>query len=228
LLKDISLTIPEQEFVVILGKNGSGKSTLLKCIAGILYPEEAELYVLGKKAFDNRTALTKELGILFGQRSLLFTDLKAIDYLQLLKKIYGLSDHSFHERIHMVDQFLSCKHLLEKQVRGMSYGEKMKIELLSIILHTPKILILDEPFVGLDPSAQQNLLRFLQFYKEAYQVTILLTTHQFLDILTLADRAIVIEKGVITYNGSVDQLFDYYLKKKIIKVLFADPFIIPI
>jgi len=221
LLKDINIQIQKNQFVVILGRNGSGKSTLLKCISGMIFPEEGSIKVMGIDSFKNRTKLSKNMGIMFGQKSLLFTDLRAIDYLNLLKKIYSISEDSFLEMIDLVDMFLPCKDLLDKQVRGMSYGEKMKIELLSILLHKPQLLILDEPFVGLDPSSQKNLLEFIQHYKIVYKATILLTTHQSLEVLNLADRAIILDAGKKTYDGEVNRLLESYSNKKIVKVHWA-------
>lgn len=223
LLNNINLDIKEGEFVAILGKNGSGKSTLLKSIAGILYPDQGRVEIKGNSTFKHRTSLVREIGIFFGQKSLLFTDLKAIDYLNLLKKVYGLSDEEFLSMVDLLDKYMPCKNLLEKDVRGMSYGEKVKIEILSIIIHNPKLLILDEPFVALDPASQKNLLLFIMHYRKTYDATILLTTHQFLDVLEKVDRAVIIDKGEITYDGKVDRLVESYYKKKILYVIWENP-----
>jgi ABC-2 type transport system ATP-binding protein len=224
LLNDIDLTIYEGEFIAILGKNGSGKSTLLKCIAGMIYPDKGFVKVNGKNSFKNRSFLTKKTGIFFGQKSLMFTDLRAIDYLNLLKKIYDLKDEEFDFMLNMVNDYMPCIDLLEKEVRGMSYGEKVKIEILSIVLHQPSLLILDEPFVGLDPASQNNLLQFIKEYRKKFKATILLTTHQYLEVLSTVDRAILIDKGVKTYEGKVDKLLESYYQKKIIHVKWQTSF----
>lgn len=221
ILKDISFSIQENEFVVILGKNGSGKSTLLKCLSGIIYAERGRIFVDGQNPFKNRNVTLKKIGIIFGQKSLLFQDLEAIDYLKLLQKTYDLTDEVFENSVNMIDSFMPCRDLLSKPVRGMSYGEKMKVELLSIILHRPKILILDEPFVGLDPHSQNKLLEFLIFYKKEYEATILLTTHQLLDVLKFADRTIVMKDGGVVYDGNVNNLVAPYFEKKLIQIKWA-------
>lgn len=223
LLNDIQLDVKEGEFIAILGKNGSGKSTLLKCIAGIIYPDKGLVKIEGKNSFEHRSTLMKKIGIFFGQKSLLFTDLRAVDYLNLLKKIYDLKEEEFQFMFEMVNRFMPCENLLNKEVRNMSYGEKVKIEILSIVLHKPTILILDEPFVGLDPSSQRNLLHFIQEYRKTFHATILLTTHQFLDLLFVVDKALIIDKGVKTYEGIVDKLTESYGKSKIIYVQWANP-----
>jgi len=223
LLDQVNLEVMGGEFVAILGKNGSGKSTLLKCIAGMIHPNQGDVFIFGKNSFKHRSVLTKEMGIFFGQKSLIFTDLRAIDYLNLLKKIYGLNEEEFKFMFNMVDRHMPCSDLLEKEVRGMSYGEKVKIEILSIVLHKPKLLILDEPFVGLDPASQNNLLQFIHEYRKSFNPTILLTTHQFLEVLSQVDRAVIIDKGKKTYDGKVDQLVESYYKKKLISVTWAKP-----
>jgi len=218
ILKEINLSIDENEFVLVLGKNGSGKSTLLKCISGILYPNIGKIKVLSQNPFQNRVLLSSKMGVLFGQKSLLFTDLLAKDYIQLLRKLYGLSEKEFDEAIAFVDHHLPCLDLMEKRVRGMSYGEKMKLEILSVVLHYPEILILDEPFVGLDQKSQRDLLDFILEYKKNYNATILLTTHQYLEVLQAADRAVVLEQGRIKYNGKISEVMLRYTNKKMVHV----------
>lgn len=152
---------------------------------------------------------------------MLFPDLRVVDSLRLYQKVYGVCEEQFTEMVNFADQFLSTNRLLEKHVRRMSFGERMRCELLSVILHKPQLLILDEPFVGLDPIAQQGLFEFLNTYQQSYKATIVMTTHQFLQSLEGAEQVLVLDSGHIRYNGVMTDLFMGYANRKEIKVQFS-------
>jgi ABC-2 type transport system ATP-binding protein len=222
LIDNISFDIFENEWVVILGKNGSGKSTLLKCLSGVLYPQMGYIKFFGKDPWKNRYEVIKNIGVLFGQKSMLFPDLRVKDSLTLFKKVYDLTDSDYKQMLDFADEYLSIESLLEKSVRRMSFGERMKAEFLSIIIHKPKVLILDEPFVGLDPNTQQKILTFLVEYKRRYGCTIILTTHQFLEIISQADRTIVLHGGKLTFNGKLEKIFEKYNYRKVLSIKFSN------
>lgn len=221
ILHEVSLVVDQGEWLVILGKNGSGKSTLLKCISGILNPTSGEVKVFGLNPWRNRIQVTRRMGILFGQKSMLFPDLRVIDSLRLYQRVYSVEDRQFDEMLSFAHSFLGTNSLLELNVRRISFGERMRCELLSTILHKPDLLILDEPFVGLDPIAQKGLLDFLNAFQKTYHVTILMTTHQYLQSLQNAKQVVVLDAGKVKYSGGYD-LFMRFANRKEVRVHFSE------
>ena len=155
-LKDINLTIPDGEIVALLGHNGSGKSTLLKCITGVIKPTLGTIDFDGVDSFKHQRTLVPQIGVVFNQKPSFIVDLTVMDNLHYFKAIYDVSDQDFEDRLAMVDKHLSIRSLYQKQYRKLSFGERVKCEIASVLLHQPKYLFLDEPTIGLDYSAKKG------------------------------------------------------------------------
>lgn len=165
-VKDISFTIDEGEFVGFLGPNGAGKTTTLKMLSGILYPTSGEANVLGHTPWKRQPQFQKQFALVMGQKNQLWWDLPAMESFILNKEIYEVSDTKFRETLDELSELLDIKHLLDVQVRKLSLGERMKCELVAALLHSPKVLFLDEPTIGLDVVSQNNIREFLKKYNK--------------------------------------------------------------
>lgn len=217
-VKSISFEIERGEFVGFLGPNGAGKTTTLKMLSGIIHPDSGSARILGFEPWQREAEYQKQFSMVMGQKSQLWWDLPAIESFLLNKAIYEIGDQDFQSRLDELTELLEAKGLLNKQVRQMSLGERMKCELIASILHRPKVLFLDEPTIGLDVVAQKNIRDFLRRYNEKNKTTILLTSHYMGDILKLCKRIIIINKGKIIYDGLIRTLIDQYADSKIITV----------
>lgn len=203
-LKPTTLSIERGQIVGLVGANGAGKTTLLKILSGLIFPTEGEALVLGYRPYDRKSEYLRQISILLGQKAQLWWDLPAADSFSLLSSIYSLDRaqakkdwQELAERLHCVDQ-------LHVQLRRLSLGERMKMEIIGSLLHRPKVLFLDEPTIGLDVLAQKTIRTFLTSYVEEHQPTIILTSHYMDDISSLADRLLLISQGAIVYDGSMD------------------------
>lgn len=205
-VRDLSFTIEEGEAVGYLGPNGAGKSTMIKMMTGILVPTAGDIRVLGAVPHEARKENARQIGVVFGQRSQLWWDLPVMDSFDLHKYIYKLPDEAFRTNLDFCMGLLSIHEFAQKPVRQLSLGQRMRVEIAMALLHEPKILFLDEPTIGLDVMAKDQIRQFLRTVNREKKVTIVLTTHDMKDIEEICPRMIVVNKGNLVYDGSVEEL----------------------
>ncbi|KSV58275.1 ATP-binding cassette domain-containing protein [Acetivibrio ethanolgignens] len=215
-LENIELEIKEGEVIALLGHNGSGKSTLLKCICGVLKPTSGEVLIEEKNSFKYRKQLIKNMGVIFNQKSSFIIDLSVSDNLKFFKAIYNLSDNTYEKNFNYLNSFLDINELLEKPYRKLSFGERVKCEIISILLHDPKYIILDEPTIGLDYNAKKGLYNLINELKKNGK-SIIITTHEVDYIEGVCDKTVILKNGRIAYCGNPKAVTDKIgLNKKII------------
>jgi ABC-2 type transport system ATP-binding protein len=202
-LKPTTLNIDSGQIIGLVGANGAGKTTLLKILSGLIYPSAGEVSVLGYRPFDRKSDFLKQISILLGQKAQLWWDLPAAESFNLLAHIYDLDRAQAKKDWLSLADRLNCTDQLYVQLRRLSLGERMKMEIIGSLLHRPRILFLDEPTIGLDVMAQKTIRTFLAEYVRDYKPTIILTSHYMDDISSLADRLLLISKGEIVYDGRV-------------------------
>jgi len=222
-VKNLDLTVEEGEFIGLIGPNGAGKTTLAKMLTGIIAPTGGEISVMGYYPNDLENEFKRQYAIVMGQKSQLFFELTTNDTLGLFREIYGLSEREFRETKAYFTELFGVEKLLDVQVRTLSLGERMKMELMAALLHNPRILFLDEPTIGLDAVASRQIRKFLWEINRKKGTTILLTSHYMEDIRALCDRSIVINHGTKIYDGSTEALFEKYQKERQISVSFRQP-----
>ncbi|MFC6651946.1 ABC transporter ATP-binding protein [Paenibacillus rhizoplanae] len=217
----VSFDINEGEMVAFLGPNGAGKTTTLKMLSGILYPSGGSAEVLGYTPWDRKNDFKKQFSIVMGQKNQLWLDLPASDSLYLNKCIYEISDQKYKDTLDELVTLMDVKHLLHVQVRRLSLGERMKMELIAALLHRPRIIFLDEPTIGLDLVSQKNIREFLKAYNHEFRTTLLLTSHYMKDIEDLCKRTIVINQGKLVYDGEIRKINEVMNEKKRMKLTFS-------
>jgi ABC-2 type transport system ATP-binding protein len=205
-VKGVSFIIDQGELVGFIGPNGAGKTTTLKMLSGLLYPTSGKIDVLGYTPFDRKHEFLRQISLVMGQKNQLWWDLPAYDSFLLNKEIYGVSPAHFREVVGNLVTLLDVKDVLNIQVRNLSLGQRMKMELIAALIHSPKVLFLDEPTIGLDVVMQKNLREFIRQYNQTYEATIILTSHYMADVLELCKRVIVINHGGIIYDGLLSEL----------------------
>lgn len=203
-LKPTNLKIEAGQIVGLVGANGAGKTTLLKLLSGLIAPTTGEARVLGFNPFERKTEFLRRISLLLGQKNQLWWDITPLDSYALLAKIYDLDERAAKQKVKELSQLLQCEHVLETQLRRLSLGERMKMEIIGSLLHSPDILYLDEPTIGLDIVAQEIIREFLNEYVKSRGPTVILTSHYMDDITKLADRLLLISKGSLVYDGTVD------------------------
>lgn len=204
----ISFSINRGESVAFLGPNGAGKTTTIKLLTGILVPTSGEVNVLGFMPCKQRYQYAYHIGVVMGQKSILLWDIPVIDSLLLYRDIYELKNSFFKERLEQFSSILGIDKILRIPVRKLSLGERMRAEIAASLLHKPDIVFLDEPTIGLDIIAKQKMIEFIKMIKKNEGVTIFLTTHNIRDVEELCERVILIDKGRIIYDGSIERLAD--------------------
>jgi len=219
-IKDISFSINEGEFVGYIGPNGAGKTTTLKILSGILYPTHGDVRVMGYIPYKRETDFLKTTSFLMGQKTQLWWDIAAIETFKLNKAIYKIPDNLFKKRVDELANLLNVSDLLEIPVRKLSLGERMKMEIISALLHSPKILFLDEPTLGLDMFSQESIREFFINYNKEYKATIILTSHYVHDIEKMAKRIIIINQGSIVYDGAKSGIIDKFSKERVLRLKF--------
>ena len=219
-LKKVSFSISRGEFVALLGPNGAGKTTLVKVLSGVLVPDEgSEVEVLGFTPWKREKPFLKRITTLFGNRSALEFDVPAIDTLLLFKEIYNMSDAFFDKRLKSLAKLLEAEELIEMPVRKMSFGQRMRVELLAAFLHKPELAFLDEPTIGLDPVVKATVREFLAKINRKEGTTILLTTHNLQDVEQLCQRSIVLKDGQVVWDGPTDELKERYAPFKDVETI---------
>lgn len=222
-LKPTTLTIAKGSIVGLVGANGAGKTTLLKLLAGLIHPSAGDALVLGSQPWKRDYAFLKRIGILLGQKNQLWWDIPAADSFDLLGRIYDIPAAEVKRRYTELAVLLGATEQLHVQLRRLSLGERMKMELIGALLHRPEILFLDEPTIGLDIVAQSAIRSFLVQYAAKEKPTIILTSHYMDDIAHLADRLLLISRGGIVYDGTVEEFTKTAELKQRIKMRYDHP-----
>lgn len=221
-VRGIDLDVPQGEFVAFLGPNGAGKTTTLKLLSGVISPTGGEAQVLGHVPWKRENEYRRRFALVMGQKNQLWWDLPAQESFQLHQKIYRIDPDDFRRTRDELCDLLDVAHLLGQPVRELSLGERMKMELTAALLHSPEVLFLDEPTIGLDVVAQHNIQKFLKHYQEERKITILLTSHYMKDVAALCKRVVVINHGEIMYDGSLEGIVDSFSGHKVLTLQFAD------
>lgn len=203
-LAPTSLQLRRGEIIGLVGSNGAGKTTLLKLLSGLIHPSSGTATVMGFSPWERDFSFLRRVSLLLGQKNQLWWDLSPEDSFRLLAEIYDLDRAEAKRRVRELAEVLKAEHVLSTQLRRLSLGERMKMEIIGALLHRPEVLFLDEPTIGLDIVAQTAIREFLADYTRRYRPTVILTSHYMDDIANLADRLLLISKGEIVYDGTVD------------------------
>ena len=199
----ISFDIEEGEIVGYIGANGAGKSTTIKMMCGILHPTGGSVRVDGLDFEKNRQQINREMGVVFGQKTQLWWDIPLIETFKILKSIYEVPDEDYNERFEFLCELLDMKPFLTQTVRSLSLGQRMRADFAAALIHSPKIVYLDEPTIGLDVLVKDKIRCAIKELNKKYNITVILTTHDMKDIEELCNRIIIIDKGKILYDGSL-------------------------
>ena len=208
----INFSIEEGELVGYIGENGAGKSTTIKMLTGLLTPTSGNVLVNGIVPNEKRIENNKNIGAIFGQKTQLWWDLPVIESFRLIKQMYKIPDGEYRKNIKKFTEILELNELLEKQVKNLSLGQKMRCEIAATFLHNPKIVYLDEPTIGLDVLVKENIRKFIKDINREKNTTVILTTHDLKDIEDVCDRIILLDKGQIIYDGEKQKFKDTYGK----------------
>ncbi len=215
-VRGINLTVEQGEFVAFLGPNGAGKTTTLKLLSGVINPTEGQCRVMGHVPWRRENAYRRRFALVMGQKNQLWWDLPAQESFRLHQHIYRIESQAFQKTLDELSDLLDIRRLLSQPVRELSLGERMKMELTAALLHSPEVLFLDEPTIGLDVVAQHNIQQFLKYYQEKRHITILLTSHYMKDVAALCRRVVIITQGQIKYDGSLSGIVDRFSGSKIV------------
>lgn len=217
-LKGVSFEVQPGEIVGLLGANGAGKTTLVKTLAGIVYPSSGKVKVLGHTPSDRKNEFRRQIALIMGQKAQLWWDLPAEDCFLLLREIYSIPRQKFHDKLHFLSETLGISEQLNIQIRRLSLGERMKMELIAALLHEPRVVFLDEPTIGLDFTAQKAIRDFILQYRSQHQPAMILTSHYMEDIKALCKRIIIIREGEFIYDGPLQNIVNTYTKHKIVSL----------
>jgi ABC-2 type transport system ATP-binding protein len=215
---DVTFSIEEGELVGFLGPNGAGKTTVLKMLSGLLNPTSGTARVLGFLPWERRDEMKRQFSLLLGQKNALWWDLPARESLELNRAIYGIERKYFTRIVGGLTELLDVGDKLDTMVRELSLGERMKMELIAALLHSPRVLFLDEPTIGLDVTSQKKVREFLRRYNAEHQIVTMLTSHYMQDIQELCERVIIIDHGRIFFDGPLSAIIDRFATHKIISL----------
>ena len=221
-LRDVSFDIDEGEIVGYIGPNGAGKSTTIKVMSGILVPDRGSCSIMGRTPWRERIAHVKNIGVVFGQRSQLWWDVPVIDSFELLRDIYKIPQGEYKKNVEILIETLNLKSIIDNPVRQLSLGQRMRCEIAASLLHSPRILFLDEPTIGLDAVSKMAVRRFIKTINQEKKVTVILTTHDMNDIEALANRILLIGKGRILFDGDLEGLRGKFGTVKTITIDFTE------
>jgi ABC-2 type transport system ATP-binding protein len=216
----VSFQIEEGEFVGFLGPNGAGKTTVLKMLSGLLNPTSGDARVLGFVPWERRNEMKRQFSLLMGQKNALWWDLPAQESLELNRAIYGIDRARFNKVVGGLAELLEVTDKMNVMVRELSLGERMKMELISALIHEPRVLFLDEPTIGLDVVSQKRVREFLRIYNEEHPIVTMLTSHYMQDIEELCHRVIIIDHGKIFFDGPLSSIIDRFSGHKILSLTF--------
>jgi ABC-2 type transport system ATP-binding protein len=220
-VKGIDLTVEQGELVGFLGPNGAGKTTTLKMLSGILYPTSGHASVLGYTPSERRPEMLRRISLVMGNKNQLWWDLPAWDSFLVLKELYEVEDAKFKRRVEYLVESLQLTEKIHTQVRRLSLGERMKCELVAALLHAPAVVFLDEPTIGLDVISQKRIRDFLKEVHKEENSTILLTSHYMQDVQELCDRVVVIDKGTVVFEGSLQALSSRFSDVRRVRLTFS-------
>jgi ABC-2 type transport system ATP-binding protein len=222
-VEQLSFDIDEGEIVGFLGPNGAGKTTALKVLSGLLYPTAGDVRVCGFKPFERRPEFLRQITLVMGQKNQLIWDLPASESFLVNRAVYELSHSAYDDALRELTDLLDLGPVLNKQVRKLSLGERMKCELAAALLHRPKVLFLDEPTIGLDVTMQARVREFLGEYNRRHGATILLTSHYMADVVALCRRVFIIDHGKLLYDGDLNALVERISPVKYIRLVMEHP-----
>jgi len=219
---DISFNIGEGELVGFIGPNGAGKTTTLKCLSGLLYPDSGFVSVLGFQPWKRQPEFQKQFALVMGQKNQLWWDLPPMETFLLNKEIYEVPQEQFKKTLDELVELLKVEDILKIQVRKLSLGQRMKCELIAALIHSPKVLFLDEPTIGLDVVMQKKIRDFIKEYNQRYKATIILTSHYMGDVKELCQRVMIIDKGQLVFDGALEKIIKKYANYKVISVILGE------
>jgi ABC-2 type transport system ATP-binding protein len=227
-VNDISFTIQDGEIVGYIGANGAGKSTTIKMLTGILTPSSGLIEINGIVPYKERTKNAYQIGVVFGQRTQLWWDLPLAESYTILKEIYGVSEADFQTRMAFFEEIFELSQFIKSPVRQLSLGQRMRADIVASLLHNPNVLFLDEPTIGLDVVAKNQMRQAIKRLNKEFNTTVILTTHDLDDIALLANRIIMIDKGTIIYQGTLEELKDNFgfMKKVSFKLKEQGPSVV--
>ena len=220
---DISFKIAEGELIGFIGPNGAGKTTTLKCLTGLLFPTSGQITVLNHIPFERKPEFLKQIAFIMGQKNQLWWDLPAMDTFILNKEIYAVKDKEFKTIIAELSDLLDVKEILKIPVKKLSLGQRMKCEIIASLLHSPRVLFLDEPTIGLDVVMQKKFRDFIDGYNQKFGATVILTSHYMADVEALTKRVIVINHGKLLFDGKLHELIKKYAPEKFIRIVLKEP-----
>ena len=220
-VREVTFRIHEGELVGFLGPNGAGKTTTLKMLAGLLYPTRGQARVLGYVPWERHDGYRRQFALVLGQKNQLWWDLPARESLELNRCIYGLARPAFERLVAELTERLAVQDKLNVMVRELSLGERMKLELIAALIHQPRVLLLDEPTIGLDVVSQKTVREFLRQHNATAHTTILLTSHYMADIQELCRRVIIIDRGTVFFDGCLEAVIDRFADSKLVTIHLA-------
>ena len=223
-LDDINLEINKGEIIGILGENGAGKTTLIKLMVGLLYPNKGSVIIDGYNPWERDYNFLSNISVVMGQKNQLWWDIPASESFLLNKHIYNLSDKEYQETLDELVDYLDVKEKLDVQVRRLSLGERMKMEIIAALLHRPQIILLDEPTLGLDVISQSKIRDFVKYYNKEYNATFIITSHYTKDIQEMCERVLVLHKGSQMYDGKFNDLIKAINPRRRLLFEFNDDF----
>lgn len=209
-VNDISFEVPRGEILGFIGPNGAGKSTVIKMLTGILTPTSGKCTINGKNPCEDRKKYVKEIGVVFGQRTQLWWDLPLRETYGVLKEMYEVPDDRFKKRMAFLNEVLDLESFITSPVRTLSLGQRMRADIAVSLLHSPKVLFLDEPTIGLDVVVKDNIRNAIEYINKQEQTTVILTTHDLADIELLSKRIVMIDKGQNVFDGAIADLKSKY------------------
>ena len=216
-VKNISFSVEKGEMIAFIGSNGAGKSTSIKMMTGILYPDKGDIDILGFNPVKDRKKLAYEIGCVFGQKEQLWTHLTPYDNFKFFGAIYDIPESIVEKKIKELNDLFELNEFINTPVRNLSLGQRIRCEIVASLIHEPKILFLDEPTIGLDPVVKENIRTLIKRMNKEYKTTVVLTSHDVSDIEKLCKRVIIVNKGQIVLDDSMENLKYHYLNKKIVE-----------
>lgn len=227
-VRNLDFTVDKGEIVGFIGPNGAGKSTTIKMMSGILTPSSGEILINGVDITKHRKEVVQNIGVVFGQRTQLNWDLRLGESFELLRHIYQIDRNEYEETLDVMDEILDIRKIIDKPVRQMSLGQRVKGDLVAAMLHSPDVLFLDEPTIGLDVSSKYALRKFIKEINKVKQTTVILTTHDLGDIEELCERLIIINHGKMMEDGNLVDIVDRIAPYKTLVVQYYDHENIPV
>jgi ABC-2 type transport system ATP-binding protein len=215
---DITFSIPEGSIVGFLGPNGAGKSTTIKMLTGVLEPTSGSINAIGFTPYKSRRKYVRNIGVVLGQRSQLWWDLPAIESFKLLKEIYRISQKDYEQNMGLFDEIVNLRSLASTPVRNLSLGQRMLCDIAASFLHNPRLIFLDEPTIGLDIAVKSKVRQIIKDLNRIKKSTIIITSHDLGDIESLCRRIILIDKGMIIFDGPIDTILSVFGRYRTLKI----------